>query len=565
MTLSCFGLVHSREILRDDYRRPGHFYAGKRFNLSRRCAGRQASSSRPLRILMASVASVAILCANGVVARAGEYASLEAPTSQDKADKAANEALLKKLQAMERRINALETELKQKRSGAVAQAASASTSDAAPNATNPPATSAAKPTAKSTPPAAKATGDKSILGLTESPVPGLSIGAYGEIFFGMQQNPAAGGQWQNGFDARRFVLLPTYAITDNIIFNAEIEFEHAGSGFDNDDKLHGTAEIEQLWIDFKIADQFNWRAPGVDLVPIGYINQHHEPTQFYSVFRPELYNGLIPSTWKVPATSVYGTIADGLKYQVMVSASNEDFGDSFDNRTEAKTVPPIGTPYVAGIDGANGLGFSNPPLGDFQQLNNNMAVSGRLDFTPPFWPGFAGSVSAYYSPNTTPRGAHDDLGNLLGTSSLTMFDTEFRYRVPTTGWEFRGEYVEAIFGNPANLRANNDSDPTNNVGKTMYGASGEVAYHFPLGTILNSEWEAVPFYRYTYQNFQTAGFAGTDANLPTGAGQMQFHTAGIAVFPSPKLVLKANYQKVINNAAGGAMSDSFLGAIGFFF
>jgi hypothetical protein len=122
-----------------------------------------------------------------------------------------------------------------------------------------------------------------------------------------------------------------------------------------------------------------------------------------------------------------------------------------------------------------------------------------------------------------------------------------------------------IFGNPANLRANNDSDPTNNVGKTMYGYSGEVAYHFPLGTILNSEWEAVPFYRYTYQNLQTGGFAGTDVNAPTGAGQTQFHTAGIAVFPSPNLVLKANYQKVINNAPGGAMSDSFLGAIGFFF
>jgi hypothetical protein len=113
------------------------------------------------------------------------------------------------------------------------------------------------------------------------------------------QNPAAGGQWQTGADgARRLVLLPTYAITPNIIFNAEIEFEHAGIAFDNDDKLHGTAEIEQLWIDFKIADPFNWRAPGIDLVPIGYINQHHEPTQFYSVLRPQLYNALIPSTWK---------------------------------------------------------------------------------------------------------------------------------------------------------------------------------------------------------------------------------------------------------------------------
>jgi hypothetical protein len=82
------------------------------------------------------------------------------------------------------------------------------------------------------------------------------------MVFGLQQNPAANGQWQNGFDARRLVL-PTYLITPNIIFNAEIEFEHAGAGFDVDDELHGTAEIEQVWIDFKIMDEFNWRAPGL--------------------------------------------------------------------------------------------------------------------------------------------------------------------------------------------------------------------------------------------------------------------------------------------------------------
>src|SRR5262249_5178830 len=123
--------------------------------------------------------------------------------------------------------------------------------------------------------------DNGILGVTQSPAAGLSIGAYGEVYFGAMQNPAANRQWQNGADAaRRLVLLKTYAIAPNINVNAEIEFEHAGTGFDNDDKLHGTAEIEQLWVDFKIIDQFNWRAPGVDLVPIGYINQHHEPTQF---------------------------------------------------------------------------------------------------------------------------------------------------------------------------------------------------------------------------------------------------------------------------------------------
>ena len=509
-----------------------------------------------------------------------------------------NEALLRKMERMEQRIQMLEAELKEKRAAPAKNAtgadkpvkAATASVPTAPNSDPAPSKNAAAPATADAPPDAAARkdtagkkdvaaakpdlkpldpatppADKPILGLAPSPVAGLSIGAYGEVKFGGMQNPAAAGAWQNGFDMARMVLLPTYAITDNIIFNAEIEFEHAGSGFDNDDKLHGTAEIEQLWIDFKIIDQFNWRAPGIDLVPIGYINQHHEPTQFYSVNRPELYNGLIPSTWKVPGTSVYGTITDGLKYQVMLSTSNEDYGDSFDNRTAAKTVPLPGTPYAAGIDGITALGFSNPPLGDFQQLSDVMAVSGRLDFTPVFAPGFAGSVSAYYSPNVEPRGAHDDFGNYLGRSSMNVFDAEFRYRVPDTGLELRGEYVRVGFGNPAALRANNDTDPTDNVGKSMWGASGEVAYHVPMGSILNSDWEAVPFYRYTYENLQTGGFAGTDANLPTGQGQRQYHTMGVAIFPSPQLALKATYQRVIDKSLAGALSDSFLGGVGFFF
>jgi hypothetical protein len=202
----------------------------------------------------------------------------------------------------------------------------------------------------------------------------------------------------------------------------------AGSHSNADDKLHGSVDIEQIFVDFLIIDQLNWRAPGIDLISIGYINQHHEPTQFYSVNRPELYNGLIPSTWRAPATSIYGTITDGIKYQVQMSSSLEDFGDDFGLRTDANTVPP--GPFVAGIDGLTALAFSRPPVGDFRQLSNDLAWAAKLDFTPPFLPGLGWSVSAYYSPNTTPRGAHDDFGNLLGRSSLTMFDAEFRYRVP---------------------------------------------------------------------------------------------------------------------------------------
>jgi hypothetical protein len=300
-----------------------------------------------------------------------------------------SEELIRRLQAMEQRIQSLEKQLRQKQQSAQAvtppKGAAAAPPDAnageakpaAPPPTNPPSPQSATPVGKTqidlarwaaaapappsnlapTPPAAgqqppllpplpgeapaaNKPGDKPILGVLDSPVAGLSIGAYGEIKYGWHQNPAAGGQWQNGSDAHRLVLLPTYAIAPNIIFNAEIEFEHGGIAFDADDKLHGSVDVEQVFVDFLILDQFNWRSPGIDLIPIGYINQHHEPTQFYSVNRPELYNGLIPSTWRAPATSFYGTIVDGIKYQVQASSSLEDFGDDFGLRTEANTVPP---------------------------------------------------------------------------------------------------------------------------------------------------------------------------------------------------------------------------------
>ena len=75
----------------------------------------------------------------------------------------------------------------------------------------------------------------------------------------------------------------------------------------------------------------------------------------------------------------------------------------------------------------------------------------------------------------------------------------------------------------------------------------------------------MPFYRYTYENLQTGGFSGTDPNTPVGAGKLQLHTAGVAVFPTPKLVLKFTYEKVIDRERGGPKADSVLGGVGFHF
>jgi len=508
--------------------------------------------------LMLGVSSVAVLAAE----------------DGSPADQTTNALLMRKLAAMERRMQALETELKQKRAQTPAPAQAPAQSggprvatSGRPTATPPqPNDSFAQAAAGTTADATKnAEKNKDLFGVGAAPVPGLKIGMYGEIKFGRQQNPAANGQWQNGFDMARLVLLPTYQVTDNIIFNAEIEFEHAGAGFDNDDKLHGTAEIEQAFFDLRVNDHFTFRSPGVDIVPISFNNLYHEPTLFYSVERPELANGLIPTTWVAPSTGFYGKIVDGLNYQFQLSTSAEDFGDDFDHRGENGAPIPGG--YAAGVNGADALGFAHAPLGGFTQLSNTLAYTGRLSYTPSFIPGFAGSSAVYYSPNITPRGAYGDDGRLLGTNAMTIFDTEARYRMPNTGLELRAEYAYVNFSNPENLRANNDfiTNPdgtTNNVGKDMYGYSGEIAYHVKLGTILGSEWEAVPFYRYTRQNLQTGGIFGIDPNEPTGSGDMTFHHVGIAVFPNPSLVFKLDYTKILDHSPTGPQSDRILGAVG---
>jgi hypothetical protein len=513
------------------------------------------------------VAASFLLGVSSVAVRAADES-----TSQADQATATNQLLMKKLEAMEKRMRAMESELKQRKQQAPVTAQAAP--PPAAQSGGPRVANGARPTATPQQPGdsmAKAIADTAAdkkndlfgTGTNAVPgIPGMKIGMYGEIKFGSVQNPNANGQWQNGFDMARLVLLPTYQVTDNIVFNAEIEFEHAGTGFDNDDKLHGTAEIEQAFFDLRVNDHFTLRSPGVDLVPISINNLYHEPTLFYSVQRPELANGLIPTTWVAPSAGFYGKIVDGLNYQVQFSQSAEDFGDTIDLRGANGAVVQSPTGYAGGVDGLSALAFSHAPLGDFTQLSNQVAVTGRLSYNPSFIPGFAGSSAVYYSPNITPRGAYGDDGRLLGDNSMLILDTEGRYRMPNTGLELRAEYAYVRFGNPENLRANNDSDDTNNVGKDMWGYSGEIAYHVPMGNILGSDWEAVPFYRYTHQNLQTGAIFGIDPNNPTGHGDTTFHDLGIALFPNPSLVFKLNYTHITDKSVTGPQNDQVLGGVG---
>src|SRR5262249_37295462 len=191
---------------------------------------------------------------------------------------AVNAELLKELKALEAKVASLEKRLERYENNEVRseKAAAASTTKKSSDKTmlTSAETNAVATGAVATSEEITSSSTKPFFGLGYRSHAVLSIGAYGELKFGGHEDS---GGWKDGFDAQRIVLLPTFQITDNIIFNAEIEFEHGGIADDADDKLTGAIELEQAYIDFLFNEHFNWRSPGVDVVPFGFINLFHEP------------------------------------------------------------------------------------------------------------------------------------------------------------------------------------------------------------------------------------------------------------------------------------------------
>ncbi len=302
------------------------------------------------------------------------------------------------------------------------------------------------------------------------------------------------------------------------------------------------------------------------MVPFGYTNLYHEPTLFYSVQRTDLANGLIPTTWYGASTSVHGVLAGPVSYQFQVVGSLVDDGGNVRD-TSAANGPANPGGYPAGISGtADALGLAHPTTDEFKQESNQVAYAARLAYSVPPVPGLEGSSSVYFTPNVVPRHAYasDINGVRLGDlhrCALTMADTELRFRPAHDGIELRAEAVGVWFSNPGDLRTNNDGDPTDNVGHGMWGVSAEVAWHQRFG----DSWEFVPFYRYSRESLQNTGFSGLDDDHPTGAGRIQFHTVGLAVFPAPEVVLKLDYQAVLDGSPEGLHTNHLLGGVGFFF
>ena len=160
----------------------------------------------------------------------------------------------------------------------------------------------------------------------------LSVGGYGEANFTRNyfsdhvsrysQPEAHKNDPSHGrFDIPHAVIYLGYDFGKGWSFGTEVEFEHGGAGiayekedeeggeWEQETEKGGEVELEQFWLQKSFAPWANIRV-GHIVVPVGLNNAHHEPLSYFTVYRPEGENTIMPSTWHQTGVSFWGRYKD---------------------------------------------------------------------------------------------------------------------------------------------------------------------------------------------------------------------------------------------------------------
>ena len=251
----------------------------------------------------------------------------------------------------------------------------------------------------------------------------LSVGGYGEIAMSRNfysdhvsrysladehKNDPSHGR----FDIPHAVIYLGYDFGKGWTMGTEIEFEHGGVGmaYEKEDEeggeweqeveKGGEVELEQFWIQKSFGRWANIKA-GHIVVPVGLNNAYHEPLNFFTVYRPEGENTILPSTWHQTGVSFWGR-AKGWRYELQFLAGLNS--DNFTNTgwinkgpgtpTEGEIATKYGTAlridnyYIKGLRiGLSGyyghaIGNSYPNNKDGAESKYKGVVAiGAIDFT----------------------------------------------------------------------------------------------------------------------------------------------------------------------------------------
>ena len=151
-----------------------------------------------------------------------------------------------------------------------------------------------------------------------------TVGGYGELHYNNWSDGQ--GNTKKELDLHRFVIFVNHEFNDDIRFFSEFEIEHAFIKDTADGSSSGEVEVEQAYVQFDIADNSNIDA-GVFLIPVGILNETHEPPTFYGVERNPVEKNIIPVTWWEGGVMFSSRFDSGFSYDVALTSGLADGTD----------------------------------------------------------------------------------------------------------------------------------------------------------------------------------------------------------------------------------------------
>lgn len=358
---------------------------------------------------------------------------------------------------------------------------------------------------------------------------GVSIGGYGEMlyenFSSTRQDGTVSGK-KDQIDFLRAVLYFGYKFNENILFNSEIEFEHASTG------NAGSVAVEFAYIDFFLAPWLGARA-GLLLLPVGYINELHEPPIFLGTERPETERRIIPTTWRENGLGLFGE-SGGFSYRAYAINAFDAVGD--------------GSSRASGFD-ATGLRGGRQK--GSKAVVENVAGVGRVDYVGIL--GLNVGTSLYYG--NAGQGNIDSNGRAIAAPTF-IWEGHANYRAH--GFWLRGLYTLSTVDDVAQLNDAQGFTGKESIGERLTGWYLEAGYDVLHSVRTNHQ--AIPYVRYEQINTQArvpAGFSADPASDATIA------TVGAMWKPITNVAVKTDYQFRSNAARTGV--DQWNVSLGFLF
>ncbi len=347
---------------------------------------------------------------------------------------------------------------------------------------------------------------KSAAGTPSEPAAGLAPGATGLFGYGeMSYNRFRDADRTSKADLRRFVFGFSHRFNDNLSFMSEVEYEHAVVSAGD----QGEAEIEQAYLNYKFNDKLNVKG-GLFLIPLGILNETHEPPTYFGVERNEVETRIIPTTWRELGFGVHGLVGEGLKYDAGVTTG-------FD-------TGKLDDPSV-GIRSAHQEG----------QLANarDLSVYGALNYRRP---GLllGGGV---FTGNTGQNGQTNPL--LKGVAArLTLWDLHVKYSVGRL--DLQALYAAGTIGDTDRLNAAilASSPAPFAAPKTLKGAYFQAAYH----AYREGDYDVAPFIRLERFDIRQQEDAANGL-LQDPNNFERVRTLGLNFKIHPQVVLKTDIQR----------------------